>query len=414
MGIEMPMVSAVLSRMDDSERHLAALGGVVFPVALIVEAPIIMMLAASTALCSDLDAFRRLRRFMTRAGFLLTLVMIAIAFTPLSNFIASEIIGVPEEVVGPSQTGLQIMVLWTWMIADRRFHQGVLIRFGRGRLVGVGTLVRLCGSMIPLAIGLFNPQIPGIVVAASAFALGVLFELVYARWCARSVVRGPLAEAERGEELTPSRLWKFYVPLALTPLFGLLSQPIGAAGIARMPMAIESLAAWPALSGFGFMLRSVGHAFNEVAVSLAGSPGGRRALNRFSLIAGIGLGLVNILFAATPLADWWFGTLTGLDPELTELCKRAVWWILPMSATCFLFNCWQGILVHERKTRVITVSVIAFLVVSSSALVFGAWWDGMDGAQFATIALAVGSFAQLAVLGWAVRQSRSASDAANA
>ncbi|MGD8396518.1 MAG: hypothetical protein PVF43_13705, partial [Candidatus Eiseniibacteriota bacterium] len=50
MGVELPLVSAVLARFPDPEIHLAAYGGIVFPLALLIEAPIIMLLAASTAL----------------------------------------------------------------------------------------------------------------------------------------------------------------------------------------------------------------------------------------------------------------------------------------------------------------------------------------------------------------------------
>jgi len=53
MGLEMPVVSAIMARLADPEIHLAAYGGVVFPIALIVEAPVIMLLAASVALAKD-------------------------------------------------------------------------------------------------------------------------------------------------------------------------------------------------------------------------------------------------------------------------------------------------------------------------------------------------------------------------
>ena len=68
MGVELPMMSAVIARLAEPRLNLAAFGGVVFPVALLIEAPIIMMLAASTALSRDRDSFVRLRRFAVTAG----------------------------------------------------------------------------------------------------------------------------------------------------------------------------------------------------------------------------------------------------------------------------------------------------------------------------------------------------------
>lgn len=55
MGVELPMISAVVARLPDQQVQLAAFGGVVFPLALLVEAPVIMMLAASTALSTNQD-----------------------------------------------------------------------------------------------------------------------------------------------------------------------------------------------------------------------------------------------------------------------------------------------------------------------------------------------------------------------
>ena len=53
MGIEMPMLAVAMTRMPGGDPHLAALGALVYPLSLLIEAPIIMLLAASTALCHD-------------------------------------------------------------------------------------------------------------------------------------------------------------------------------------------------------------------------------------------------------------------------------------------------------------------------------------------------------------------------
>ena len=64
MALELPALSAVIARLEDPEIHLAAYGGVVFPIALIIEAPVIMLLAASTALSKDWASYSLLRNYM--------------------------------------------------------------------------------------------------------------------------------------------------------------------------------------------------------------------------------------------------------------------------------------------------------------------------------------------------------------
>jgi hypothetical protein len=101
---------------------------------------------------------------------LLTLLHAAIAFTPLFDWLAVTVIGVPEAVREPARLGLRIMLPWTLSIAYRRTQQGVLIRFGHARAVTWGTAVRLGTNALVLALGAWWGRLPGIVVGTSAVA----------------------------------------------------------------------------------------------------------------------------------------------------------------------------------------------------------------------------------------------------
>ena len=83
MGLELLLVAATVSRLANAEIHLAAYGGVVFPLSLFIEAPIIMILVASTALCKDWSAYRLMRNFIVTLGGSLTLLHILLAFSSL-------------------------------------------------------------------------------------------------------------------------------------------------------------------------------------------------------------------------------------------------------------------------------------------------------------------------------------------
>lgn len=50
MSVELPFINAIVARLANQEINLAAYGGIIYPLALIIEAPIINLLAASTAL----------------------------------------------------------------------------------------------------------------------------------------------------------------------------------------------------------------------------------------------------------------------------------------------------------------------------------------------------------------------------
>jgi len=396
MGAELPAISAAVARLDEPVVHLAAFGGVVFPLALLVEAPIIMMLAASTALCGDRPSFEKLYRFTTRSGALLTAIHALLAFTPLYDLVVVRLLGPPAEVVEPGRTGLMIMTPWTWMIADRRFHQGVLIRFGHSRAVGLGTALRLVSTGSALFAG-YLARLPGIAVAAGALSFGVTVEMLFARVLVAPVLRErlPRRGAPSGAPvLTTSRLLSFYVPLALTPLLNLLAQPIGSASISRMPDAVRSLAAWPVLGGLIFLTRSLGIAFNEVVVRHADDPGARPVLARFALVMGGGTVALLVLLAATPLSTLWFERVAGVEPELARLADSALWLGVVLPGMTVAHSYYQGFLVHAHRTRAVTESVGTFLVVSSAILYAGVRAQRWNGLVVALLAFSAGSVTQ--------------------
>lgn len=407
MSAELPAISAVIARLQDPAIHLAAYGSVVFPISLIIEAPVIMLLAASTALSKDWDSYLKLRRYMMVSGALLTLLHIIIAFSPLFYIVVRDILGVPETIIEPSRIGLMIMTPWTWSIGYRRFNQGVLIRYGRSKVVSVGTLVRLVADLLILAIGFFLGSLPGIVVGTGAVAFGVIAEAVFIGIRVRPILTQKLQTEPRVKPpLSRQKFLGFYVPLALTSLLGLAVQPIGSAALSRMPDPLQSLAVWPVAFGLLFILRCFGHAYQEVVVALLDNPGAQKRLFHFAhILAGVTTGSL-LIFAATPISMFWFSILSGLSPSLSEMAQTGIWFGLFLPLLSVYQNTLQGILVFQHRTRRITESVFLFLIVTSLGLLAGIRWTDMPGLYYGLTAFTIGAFCQTSWLLWNVRRGR--------
>ncbi len=379
MSVELPALSAVVARLENPNINLAAYGGFVFPLSLIIESPIIMLLAASTALSRDWASYLKLRRFMMTSGLVLTLLHILIAFTPLYYVVVRDVMGAPPEVIEPARIGLCIMTPWTWSIAYRRFHQGVLIRFDQSRAVGLGTVVRLAANFIVLGIGYSLGNVPGIIVATSAIASGVVSEAIYIGLRVLPVLNNQLRNAPVVQPaLTFNHFISFYVPLVLTSLLTLLAQPLGSAALSRMPLPLYSLAAWPVVSGLIFLLRSLGIAYNEVVVALLDQPGSAAALRRFATWLACLLTLGLLIVAVTPLSELWFGQISALSPDLVELARRAIWLAVPLPALAVMQSWYQGSILHSRRTRSITESVAIYLISMGVLLWTGVIWNDIQ------------------------------------
>lgn len=410
MGAELPALSAVVARLANPEINLAAYGGIVFPLSLIIESPIIMLLAASTALSKDWNSYRKLHRFMMISGAALTGLHALVAFTPLYYVVVEGILGAPAEIVEPARTGLMIMTPWTWSIAYRRFHQGVLIRFDHSKAVGIGTMVRLCTDLIVLTIGYSIGTLPGVVVATIAVASGVISEAVYAGIVVRPVINRQLKPAPAVKDaVTLGGFLEFYIPLAMTSLLTLLVQPLGSAALSRMPDALSSLAAWPVVTGLVFMLRSMGMAYNEVVVALMDEPRSTQSLRRFTQFLTGAATLLLLLITVTPLADVWFRSVQGLKPALANLALVGMWIALPMPGLNVIQSWFQGVILHGKRTRGITEAVAIFLVTAGIVLWGGVVWGELPGLF---VGLAAFDIAMLTQSLWLWYRSRSPLEAA--
>src|SRR5262249_43167183 len=148
--------------------------------------------------------------------------------------------------------------------------------------------------------------------------------------------------------LTMGRFLHFYAPLSITPLINFVALPLSSAAMSRMPNALESLAAWPVLSGSTFTVRSLGFAFNEVVVSLMDRARPVPALRRSSWGLSAAATAVLLAGAATPIGRFWFERVSALPLGLATMARQSLWFLVPMGAVSVWQSYHMGMLVHAH------------------------------------------------------------------
>jgi len=111
MACEGPFLAALIARLPDPRYNLAA-HGVAFAMAIIIEAPVIMMLGAATALVDGRNSYIRLRRFTMILNVLMTLGMLVLVATPVYELVLQEWIGLDERVAALTRGAMAILVPW--------------------------------------------------------------------------------------------------------------------------------------------------------------------------------------------------------------------------------------------------------------------------------------------------------------
>jgi hypothetical protein len=368
MAAEGPFLAAVIARLGEPTFNLAAFG-VALAIAMTVEAPVIMMMSAATALVSDRQSLVALRRFAWLLNAGVTAVMVVVLLPPVFRLVALDVLGLPGPVERLAHQGVAVLLLWPAAIGYRRFYQGLLIRHHLTRRVAWGTVVRLA-TMAVTALSLSATGAPGVTVGTAALALGVIAEAAASRAMARRVARELLVrETGTSEMLTGAVIARFYAPLALTSLLTLGLQPLLTFFLARSRLPVQSLAVLPVINGLLFLLRSPGIGFQEAALALAGE---RRenvpALRRFAAGLATTLSGTLALIAFTPLARLWFAGISGLATELAALAVVPIRLLVALPALEVVMALQRALLLVGRTTRPITVATGLEVAVVAMAL----------------------------------------------
>jgi hypothetical protein len=391
MAVEGPYVAAIIARLADPTRNLAAYG-VAFSFAFLAEAPIIMMMTAANALVADRQSLLALRRFVFQLNAGLTVVMGIGLLPPVFRFVTDRVIGLPPDLAHLTHVATSVLLLWPAAIGYRRFYQGILVRHHLPRRVAYGTVVRLV-TMSVVAAGLaLMTSLPGAYVGSLSLGAGVLAEAAASRWMAREIVARLLAGSDSVHgPLTLEDIGRFYVPLALTSVLAIVVNPLVTFFIGRSRAPIESLAVLPVVTGFVFIFRSGAIAYQEVAVALAGGDRQRertiaRVARELAGISAVALGAV--LF--TPLGHVWFTTVSGLSPELAAFAIWPARVLALVPALDYMLGLQRALLVVARRTRVITAATAVEATAIVVVLVVGIGVLDQVGATVAAAAILAG------------------------
>ena len=392
MAVEGPFLAAVIARLSEPIYNLAAYG-VAYSLALVVEAPVIMLMSAATALARNRASYLRLRNFTHAINATVTLAMLVTFLPPVFHRLAIGLIGLPPEVASRTHVSLLILLPWPATIGFRRLYQGVLIRHGLTRRVAYGTVARL-GAMFGTAFVLVRfTDAEGAWVGAAALTMGVSCEAVISRLMAAGAIR-TLLEKEgeaTGAASSYSALSRFYYPLALTTLLSLGIHPVVTFFVGNSRTSLESLAVLPVVSALVFIFRSLGLAYQEVVIALIGDEGENyRSLRHFGLVLSLAVVGGLTLIAWTPLSIIWFRTVSGLTQELTLFALPPTRILAVIPGLTALLSFQRAILVVRGTTNAITLATIIEVVGVVCVMWFAIARLDAVGAVAAAAALLIG------------------------
>jgi Na+-driven multidrug efflux pump len=404
MTLEPLIINTALSRAPRSELTLAAYD-VMFGISLVIEAPVIMLVSASTALSRTKAAFRRLVRFALALGVGVVTVGFLVALTPLYGWLVLGVMDIPPAVAEVARPALIVMSIWSLPIAWRRFLQGVLIGHDRTPIVTLATVVRLTGLAVALVIGGLLMPDRMLLVGAIAMQVSVIVEAIFVTPPALAVVRElPEDDPENGSEIGWGALFAFYQPLALMTILRQVSRPIITGGIAAAQQPQLSLASWSVILSLVLLPFGVTLGLEQVAIAKGRAPAALARVRRFVWGVGLALAGAMALLAYTPLVDLLLDGVFTLAPDLKPLVVLGLRVMAPLPLLQSLQALLRGVAIQRKRTRDIQTAMALALAGVGAVVLVGPRVSFCIGVVIGAVANLVAAVAEVAWLAWRARR----------
>jgi progressive ankylosis protein len=175
-----PLVTFSLARLDQPTESLAA-WPVLFQIMLMARAAALALPEAVIALSQGRHTFAPIRRFSFYLAGGLTIFMILLIFTPLSNFYVFTVQEMTPLTGQLTLSGLLLFLPFPALATITSWLRGLLINEQATKGVNMGMAINLLLTAVVLAIGL-QQRLPGLPTAAVALNIAAFGEIIYLAW----------------------------------------------------------------------------------------------------------------------------------------------------------------------------------------------------------------------------------------
>ncbi len=316
--------------------------------------------------------FRTSFAFILATTVMLSLLQSGLAFCETGRRLLAFVYDQDAAVLARVREYLALLIPVLFLNAARFFFNGVLVQ---ARLTGWVTLLNvlyLFTTLLVLLAGLRGgwPVTRTIVGAQTAAAIVHLLGTLIVR---RRYYRWP--DVAEHTDLRWAELVRFFIPVTTNGVMFALSRPVLYAFVGRTPQGLVSIAALRVGFDFSTMFQQAANQFRHffVTFGLDDLPGKRR----FMAVVCIGITLIMLLVAATPLSEWVLTRALGIDDVVKSQSVDVILIMCALPALIIFRNYYHGLLLVQRRTlgmatggilRVVGIFVFSQLLFTAHAL----------------------------------------------
>jgi len=190
------------------------------------------------------------------------------------------------------------------------------------------------------------------------------------------------------EHLTYRRIFLFWGPLALTWLMMAFEQPFLIAFIARLNDVKFNLAAFGIAGSFAMIIESPIIMLMSASTALVTGRNSYRKLKKFTDILNAGITGIQLIILIPPVFNYIVIGLMEVPADVARLAHLALIIFLPWAASIGYRRFYQGILIRNHLTRMVTYgTLVRLLVIVLTGLLL--YFAGIKGAYVGAGAMAL-------------------------
>ena len=311
-----PLLTSAMSRSVNPAIALAGFG-VAFSLCGVLYSPVLVgQQVAATKLLNG-HQFRPIQSFWLRIGVLLSLVAVAVALTPLGDWVLGGVMGVSGDIFDEARTAMALLAPVPLLTAVRAVHQGRLVAGHRTNPIAFATGART--TVLALVAMVLTVSTPGGAwVGAAAFSMGLLVETILVAG-ARAGADGayhPVAAEGVEPGATDDRLLRFSTPLMVNVLLWWSTPLLINSVLARSPFPAEAIAAFVVVEAVAWFLAAPVGQYQHVSIGLVDCKDAHRAVQRWSLFLATAVALLIALVSIPVVRSVVLAAVFGLDSGL--------------------------------------------------------------------------------------------------
>jgi O-antigen/teichoic acid export membrane protein len=399
------IINSTLARATHSELVIASYA-IAMSLFAITERLAVILRQTCTTLVRDKESFKLMTNFTYYIIGSLLVVSLVVAYTPVGNYIFSNIFGAEENMVEQIKGIYQVLIFVTIFSGLRCLTQGIIIFNRQTKWLTIGMAIRLTAMYLLSLYFIQSGTISGR-TGAIIFLVGMIIECVVSVIEARALVR-KMPDSNKDKIKSKSEIFRFYSPLMLSSVITVLIGPLINVFLGKTEDIALAIASYTIALSITHLFLSFFSYTHQIVINFYKNH--ETKVKRFTFIVSfIPLLLIGI-FCYTGIGPFVLEQLMGVNGRLLEASLQTLKIFMIMGLVFPFVDFFNGLLMLQKQTKVTIISQSANLVSTIIILFIGvkvaAEWNGAIGA----LGLSLGLFVELLVVASIVKQTKMKKD----